>query len=556
MKVSVLHKILGLFVLLSTVAVSLIVAPFASLDPVNLPKLFLLVIVGFIAAGLTFTNFEFFKAKNNRPALLIIALFVIQLLLVFSVDNRIFPQKFYGNYGRNTGTLAYLCLSFLFLASLISASKELLKKYVSAITASGVVLSLYGLAQSKGHDFYQFDNAYGTNVFGTFGNPNFHSAFMGITASTAFTIVLFSRIKLPYKVGLFFLVSLAMYNVSLSSQQGYLNFSAGVASVILLILFKRRKYILSGIVFVGIGIGSLVVILGIFNSGPLGDLINKSSLTARGFYWRAAVKMMLEHPFFGVGMDGFGDAYLRSRTLEIAQSNLSISSDSAHNIALDIGSNGGFPLFFAYMAIIVLVLVSVVRVVKRESELDVFFIAIFSAWIAYEAQSVISINQLGLGVWGWSLSGLIIGYELNTRQKNIVIRNKFDTPEKVSVQKFSKLSAFLVIILGGAGFAIATPPYLAAGKFYRALQSGDANIIQPAAYLKPYDRARFLFVIQILQENKLEGRAIRVLMDASKIYPDSYEIWRRWSNIPSASAGAIARAKAEMKRLDPYNPNL
>ena len=52
---------------------------------------------------------------------------------------------------------------------------------------------------------------------------------------------------------------------------------------------------------------------------------------------------------------------------------------------------------------------------KRKTEFDVIFATIVAAWVAYQAQSLISINQLGLGVWGWSLSGLIIGYELNTR---------------------------------------------------------------------------------------------------------------------------------------------
>lgn len=108
----------------------------------------------------------------------------------------------------------------------------------------------------------------------------------------------------------------------------------------------------------------------------------------------------------------------------------------------------------------------------------------------------------------------------------------------------------------GIGLAIALPPYFAADKFYKALQTGDADVIQPAAYLQPYDRSRFTFVAQILQENKLEARAIKVLRDASKIYPDSFEIWNRWSTIPSATPADIAHAKAEMKRLDPYNPDL
>ena len=123
-------------------------------------------------------------------------------------------------------------------------------------------------------------------------------------------------------------------------------------------------------------------------------------------------------------------------------------------------------------------------------------------------------------------------------------------------QKLSAGALVITFVTSGIGLAIALPPYLAANKFYKALQSGDANVIQPAAYLEPYDRSRFTFVAQILQENKLEDRAIAVLRDASKIYPDSYEIWSRWAGIATASPNDIARAKAEMKRLDPFNPDL
>ena len=114
----------------------------------------------------------------------------------------------------------------------------------------------------------------------------------------------------------------------------------------------------------------------------------------------------------------------------------------------------------------------------------------------------------------------------------------------------------LACLFISASLVIALPPYVAAAKFYRALQSGDPTLIQQAAYLKPNDRMRFLYVAQALQENKYEFDAITVLRDASQIYPDSFEIWQRWSKIPSATAVEVTRAKAEMKRLDPYNPEL
>jgi O-antigen ligase len=549
-------RYLGMYVLLASVAVCLLVAPFNSIDPVNLPKLCLLIVLSFIGAGFVFTKVNFFKSKRNRPVLLIIGLFIAQLFLVLVADSRDFSSKFYGTNGRNTGFAAYLSLSFLFIASVVSASSKLLKKYAVSVISSGTALAIYGLAQSQGYDFYEFGNAYGTNVFGTFGNPNFQSAFMGITGAAAFTLVVFSRLKIHLKAGLFILTLLAIYNISLSSQQGYLNFAAGFVAAIVVYFFTSGKRTLGWTALAVSSISGMVILLGILNTGPLAAAIYKSSLQARGFYWRAAGKMMLENPFFGVGMDGYGDAYLRSRTAEIAAYNSGISADTAHSVPLDIGSNGGFPLLFAYLSIVVLVVLSIVRIVKRTTVFDVVFTTIVAAWVAYQAQSLISINQLGLGVWGWTLSGLIIGYELNTRPDSETVNHKPVRQANVSTQKISASALVFSFVAMSIGMAIALPPFVAADKFYKALQSGDANRIEPAAYLKPYDRARFSYVAQILQSNNLDSNAISVLRDATRIYPDSIDLWMRWSSIPSAAPADLARANAEIKRLDPFNPNL
>jgi hypothetical protein len=549
-------RYLGMFVLLASAAVCLFMTPFNSIDPVNLPKLCLLVALSFIAAGFAFSKIEFFMLKRNRVILSIIGLLILQLIIVLLVDERDFALKFYGTSGRNTGFIAYLSLSFLLLASMVSSSKALLKRYVIALLSSGAVLVLYGIAQSRGYDFFEFDLGIGTKTFGSFGNSNFQSAFMGITAAAALTLVVYGKIKIYFKVGLFILTSLAIFNVSLSSEQGYFNFVVGIAAATIIFLFKSRKPVLGWIALVGSSISVLFLLLGILKIGPLAEYIFKSSLFARWFYWQAAGKMMMDHPFFGVGMDGYGDAYLRSRPASVHSSGFFTVSDTAHSIPLDIGSNGGFPLFIAYSAIVFFVLLSIVRIMKRKTEFDVVFATIVAAWVAYQAQSLISINQLGLGVWGWSLSGLIIGYELNTRPDAIQGNPKSAPRGKASIQKISALAVITTFIATSAGIAAALPPYMAADKFYKALQSGDANVIQPAAYLQPYDRSRFIFVARILQENKLEDRAITVLRDASKIYPDSFEIWNRWAEITTATPNDIARAKAEMKRLDPLNPNL
>ena len=549
-------KYLGMYVLLTTVLVCIVVAPVNSIDPVNLPKLCLLIVLSFIGAGFTFSKIDFFKDKKNRWVVAVTGLFVIQLVFVLAIDSRDFSSKFYGTTGRNTGFIAYLALSLLFISSAVSASKVLLKKYTIALVSTGAILAVYGLLQFRGFDFYEFDLGIGTKVFGSFGNSNFQSAFMGISASASLTLVLFSKLRIYLKAGLLLLTFLSIYNISVSSQQGYLNFAAGITVASILYFISSKKLILAWVTIVAGTFAIALVGLGILNLGPLAENLYKSSLQARGYYWRAAINMMNHNPLFGVGMDGYGDWYRRDRPANYFSSNFLSVSDSAHSIPLDIGSNGGYPLFFAYLFIVALVVFSIVRLMKRSNEFDVLFTTIVAAWVAYQAQSLISINQLGLGVWGWSLSGLIIGYELNTRTEDLVNVNKGKRLVKIPSQKISSLAVVSTFVMTSIGIAIASPPYLAANKFYRALQSGDANIIQPSAYLKPYDKFRFIYVAQILQTNLLEDKSITVLRDASKIYPDSFDIWQRWSVIPSASPDDIAHAKAEMKRLDPFNPDL
>jgi O-antigen ligase len=549
------QRYLGLYVLGSSIAVSLFISPGSSIDPMNLPKLFLLSILGFLAGGFAIARVDFFKDRKSRPFLVLTSLFFFQLLIVFAFDNRDFAFKFYGTSGRNTGTLAYIALTLLLLASTVSASRRVLQRYSVSLVAVGFILGLYGILQSRGVDFYEFNNAYATNVFGTFGNPNFQSAFMGITGTVALTCVCFSHVRLEIKLGLIVFVGLAVYNIFLSSEQGYLILLAGFTSAVVIFLLSIKQKILGYSVLGLGGIAGLLVLVGIFNKGPLAEVIYKSSLQARSFYWEAAIRMMIDHPFFGVGMDGFGDWYRRSRTQEIADFNPGIAADTAHNIPLDIGSGGGIPLLLVYLSLVGLALISIVKILKRTTSFDLVFTSVAAAWFAYQAQSLISINQIGIGVWGWSLTGLLIGYELHTRSSEKDSQSKVQR-KVIKKQQISALAVVTSFIFGGLGLAAAIPPYSAAGKFYKALQSGDAQVIQPAAYLQPKDRARYLHVARIMIENKLDDRAIKVLSDASLIYPDSFDLWQTWANVPTATPDQISRAKSEMRRLDPYNKEI
>jgi hypothetical protein len=177
-------------------------------------------------------------------------------------------------------------------------------------------------------------------------------------------------------------------------------------------------------------------------------------------------------------------------------------------------------------------------------------------WVAFQAQSMISINQIGLAIWGWVLSGLLIGYEINTRSGktlSVTSTKKRYTSQPVQQSAESVIAMFVALVLG---VLVGISPYLASVKYKSALKTSNPKIIQNAAYIWPLDYSRMIQVAMALNENKLEMQGLKVATDASKTFPDSYPVWATLKDMKSASIEQKAQALAEMKRLDPLNPNL
>jgi hypothetical protein len=79
---------------------------------------------------------------------------------------------------------------------------------------------------------------------------------------------------------------------------------------------------------------------------------------------------------------------------------------------------------------------------------------------------------------------------------------------------------------------------------------------QEAAYIWPIDPSRMIQVAMTLNENKLEAQGLEVAIDATKKFPNNYLVWATLDAMKSATAEQKAEALAQMKRLDPLNPNL
>jgi len=546
-----LGKLISGALLLVTVAVT----PLWSLDPINPIKLLALVSISAICFGQLLVyrlKLELFRLKLP---LVLISTFMLWQIVVFFCSSGEKLQQLFGTNGRNTGFITYFGLSVCFVTSMVISREHYLSKFFKTVLIVGSISLIYGVLQSLGADPFQWANVL-SPVFGFLGNTNFQSSLLAILGSIVFAQLLSDQAKKSLKVAyVAYLIVTAYVIKETLSQQGFLVLLFGVFLTLGIYVYKRNSKL--GIFYLfPVTIGFFGILIGILNKGPLASILYKDSVTYRGDYWWAGWKMTLEHPFFGVGLDSYGDWYRRSRTLEATlRRGPEVTSNAAHNVFLDLSSYGGFPLLFIYIGLIALVVVSAYKVLKRSKGFNPHFVGLVAGWLAFQAQSIISINQIGLAIWGWVLAGLIIGYEINTRGSSAVIENKANKSKNNQTQN-SAGSAVVVFISLIIGVLIGMPPYMASAKYKGALESQNPDIIREAAYIWPLDPLRMIQVASTLDQNNLGEQSLKISLDSVEKFPDNYGAWATLYAMKGASEQQKVEALMQMKRLDPLNPNL
>ena len=191
--------------------------------------------------------------------------------------------------------------------------------------------------------------------------------------------------------------------------------------------------------------------------------------------------------------------------------------------------------------------------VRRAEKLNPYYIIGFSIWVAFQAQLLISINQIGNAVWGWALGGLLLGYSYLTDNQPVSDKNEKNS-KKQKVQKSEMLPASdLLRLTGGAVLAlvIVFPYWNSAVNFQSAIESQSVERIEKAALVQPYDLVRMVGTSRVLSDNGFVEQAKAVLKITVETFPDSYSAWEALSKLPDTPEARMKEIKAELLRLDP-----
>lgn len=320
----------------------------------------------------------------------------------------------FGIQRRYNGLVLYACSAVLLLAVLRLFDEPWVQRMALALGASSAAVTAYGLLQLLEADPLGWNRQYGDAIFSTLGNPNFAAGYLGIGVPVLAWAALSRRNPAALRGAAALTVMLALIViVGTDSDQGLAAGGVGLAVLALSWLLGRdarqRRRGIAGLASVTV-LSFGVLVAGLLGAGPVARLSSQVSFTLRGYYWRAALAMFADNPVLGVGPDRYGVNYRIYRPLEAALGvDLPQGNDAAHNVLLHLLATGGLMAGLAYLAVVACTGGALVHGLRRTtSERRLLLGGVGGAWLAYQVQSLVSIDVPALASLHWLLAGAVV----------------------------------------------------------------------------------------------------------------------------------------------------
>jgi O-antigen ligase len=418
-------------------------------DPFNSPKLWLLLILVSILISPVLSSVKLIKTNIITFRFTItVGIFLLALLL-----SALFTENYYlaliGETQRKLGFLTYFCLAILMLYAMLRSNFQNIKFTLIVMSALGLFFAIYGQFQHAGQDFVTWNNPY-NSIIGSLGNPNYAAALMAIMGVASFGVSFSPSLNKTLKTFGLLNSMFILYTIYLSNaRQGLISYSVGICIILTYYLYSKRK--IYGSISLGLFLVlGAVAILGMLQIGPLTNLLYKSSVTIRGYYWAAGIEMFKDNPFFGVGVDSYGDHFKQYRDVNYPlKYGFDITSTNAHNVFIQFFSTGGFLVGISYVVLMILVLRAGLRAIKFSPIKErPFCIALFACWVSFQAQSVISIDNIGLTIWGWILGGILVGLHKDSTTIQLSAPAKLKSRKSIESIQLLNYALSVVFILG------------------------------------------------------------------------------------------------------------
>lgn len=322
--------------------------------------------------------------------------------------------SFLGEYRRFQGAVSYLLYVAAFVLMVRLLGLHDVRRLALMIAGAAGLVGAYALVQVAGLDPFTWGGAVSEGAISTLGNPNFASGWLGI----AVPLVAWSfqaQTSARWRAGFGLAGLLALGGIIASGAlQGYIAAAAGLGVLAAGWLLNRGgRWFRIGLPALGVGAAAGVGVIAMSfatAAGPLGFIGAQVGSVLRKVYWRTAVTMFAEHPLTGVGLDRYGGYFFEYRPdAAVRLLGLQFNVDEAHSVPLAMFAEGGILLGLAYLAFVVLVGSALIQGLRRwDGDRRLLLAAVGGAWLAYQVQSVVSIDVPVLALSHWLLAGAVL----------------------------------------------------------------------------------------------------------------------------------------------------
>ena len=256
--------------------------------------------------------------------------------------------------------------------------------------------------------------------------------------------------------------------------------------------------------------------------------------------WQTSLSIFMEHPIMGTGLETYSAYFtLHKPVSHVVEWGVALS-DSPHSVPLGMLSGGGLLVAGAYVTLVGLVGWTGCRVVCRTGgSTRMMMVAIFTAWVAYQIQSLVSMDMPGLIATQWIFGGVLlanqvaIGAETDTPVADSSPSPYRTTKSRKPWWRWSCLCLAAVVWVVSLGPV--TAPFradLAAGRAHQALEVGDVQT----------GGERLLQAIELQPRRSLYANGMALVYSESDLYELAYGELARSAELQPGNPYAAVRA--------------
>lgn len=539
--------------------VTLIINPWTGYDPINVVKMGALTAIAVSIFIFVLSKYQSYLLKDKVVVILLSAI-ILNLLISLVVNERNRWQQIWGVWGRNTGVITYICFCFLLFAATVIGRNFRFDSVLKVFNRVSYFIILYLVIQILEIDPVNWSQK---QAIATLGNINFVSAFLGFVMISCSVEILNSKISLPSRVHFLF-VSIASLLIVLRSGsiQGLLMAFGGVLVVVSLKYAGELKKTTNVVLISILSLATLLIGGGAFGQGPFGSTLRQESLIYRVDYWKAGVAMTTTKPFFGRGMDSYGDYYREFRdSIATTRTGPQRTSNTAHNIFLDVSTGAGLLTSILFMGVFVLAAFRVKKLYTQRTitEEGVRLAALCFGFLIYW---LISINQIGFTVWGFIFLGLLLGLSQRINEDKNFNVEKINSGGKTSFKVHSETTPsrkLLSTLLVSIGFLLGLGASLA--PMVQDVQALSASRENQTSRMKNLLKSEYLAnelrnkILLQLSTSISTSELITLLEREVERDNRNAFAWNALLSLQETDLEVKKKALEALRDLDPENPN-